>query len=79
VVIASLLAGLAGWALLVVLERFGRRPRRTWTGIAVVVLALSLGGPLGNGVHTATTITPAGMHLAVGAVLILALRRTAPR
>jgi hypothetical protein len=34
-------------------------------------------GGLGNGVHTATTLAPAGMHLAVGAVLIPALRRSA--
>jgi lysylphosphatidylglycerol synthetase-like protein (DUF2156 family) len=77
VVITSLLGGLAGWALLAVLERFGRRPRRTWTAIAVVVLVLSLAGPLGNGVHTATTIALAGMHLAVGVVLIPVLRCTA--
>jgi lysylphosphatidylglycerol synthetase-like protein (DUF2156 family) len=77
VMTASLLAGLAGWALLAALERFGRRPRRTWTVMAVLVLVLSLAGPLGNGVHTATTIALAGMHLAVGAVLIPALRRSA--
>ncbi|MDJ0347414.1 DUF6069 family protein [Streptomyces sp. H10-C2] len=77
VVTASLLAGLAGWALLATLERFGHRPRRAWTGIAVLVLALSLAGPLGSGVHSATTMALAGMHLAVGAVLIPALRHSA--
>jgi hypothetical protein len=79
VMTTSLLAGLAGWALLAALERFGRRPHRTWTVIAVVMLVLSLAGPLGNGVHTATTIALTGMHLAVGAVLIPALRRSARR
>ena len=39
-------------------------------------LVLSPAGPLGTGVHT-TTIALAGMHLAVGAVLIPALRRSA--
>jgi hypothetical protein len=76
---SALLAGLAGWALLAALERFAGRARRTWTIIAVVMLLLSLGGPLGNGAHTATTIALAGMHLAVGAVLIPALRRSARR
>jgi hypothetical protein len=37
---------------------------------AVVVLALSLTGPLGGAVDTASMVTPAGMHLIVAAVLI---------
>ncbi len=75
----SLLAGLAGWALLAAMERLGRRPGRSWTVIAVVVLVLSLAGPVGDSVHTATTVALAAMHLAVGAVLIPALRRSARR
>jgi Family of unknown function (DUF6069) len=39
VVAVSLLAGLAGWALLAVLERFASRPDRIWTIVALVVLA----------------------------------------
>ena len=87
---ASLLAGLAGWALLALLERRAPRradrapaadqgnwARRRWTAIALGALVLSLAGPLPGGVGTATTVTLAGMHLAVGAVLILGLRRTA--
>lgn len=74
---SALLAGLAGWALLAALERFTGRARRTWTIIAVVVLVLSLSGPLGNGADTATTLVLAAMHLVVGAVLILGLRRSA--
>ncbi|MGI8329863.1 DUF6069 family protein [Actinomadura scrupuli] len=76
---SALLAGLAGWALLAALERLTSRARRTWTIIAVVVLVLSLSGPLGNGAHTTATVALAGMHLAVGAVLIPALRRSARR
>jgi hypothetical protein len=79
VVATSLLAGLAGWALLAVLERFGRRPRRTWTVIAVAVLVLSLAGPLGSGVNTVSATVLAGMHLAVGAVLITTLPGLARR
>ncbi|MEU7457927.1 DUF6069 family protein [Streptosporangium roseum] len=77
VVVASLLAGLAGWALLASLERITKRPGRTWTVIAVVVLALSLAGPLGGAVGTASTVTLAGMHLIVAAVLIPGLGRPA--
>lgn len=77
VVVASLLAGLAGWALLASLERILKRPGRTWTVIAVVVLVLSLAGPLGSAVGTASTVTLAGMHLIVAAVLIPGLGRPA--
>jgi hypothetical protein len=72
VVVASLLAGLAGWALLAVAERVGRRPRRTWTLVAGAVPALSMAGPLG-GVGVVAKLVLVGMHLAVGAVLIGAL------
>jgi Family of unknown function (DUF6069) len=52
VLIVSLLAGAAGWALLAALERLTQRARtaRTaWTATALVILALSLAGPLGSG------------------------------
>jgi hypothetical protein len=77
VVLVSLLAGLAGWGLLALLERFTAHPRRTWTATALVVLALSLLGPLGAGVGTAATVTLAGMHVAAAAVLIPLLARSA--
>ena len=41
VVATALLAGLAAWALLAALERFTRRPVRTYRIIALVVLAVS--------------------------------------
>jgi Family of unknown function (DUF6069) len=77
VVIMSLLAGLAAWALLALLERHASHPRRTWTAVAATVLAISLAGPLTAGRGIATVTALCGMHLAVGAVLILAMRRTA--
>jgi hypothetical protein len=79
VVVASVLAGLAGWALLALLERHAPKARTIWTGIAVAVLAASvLAGPLG-GVTTSAKVALAGLHLLVGAVLIVGLRRTARR
>ncbi len=77
VVIMSLLAGLAAWALLALLERYARHPRRTWTAVAATVLVISLAGPLTAGRGLATVTALCCMHLAVGAVLILAMRRTA--
>ncbi|WP_214409531.1 DUF6069 family protein [Sphaerisporangium fuscum] len=76
VVAASLVAGLAAWGLLAVLERLVRRPRRVWTIVAVVVLVLSLAGPLGAA-DTGSMLALAGMHLVVAAVLIYGLAPTA--
>lgn len=76
-VVAGLSAGLAAWALLAILERLLKRPALTWTVIAVAVLALSLTGPLGSAVDTATALTLAGMHLVVAAVVIPGLARSA--
>src|SRR3954466_58700 len=50
VVGAALIAGLAAWGLLALLERTVRRSARTFRITALIVLALSLAGPLGSGV-----------------------------
>ncbi|MGC3863660.1 DUF6069 family protein [Micromonospora chersina] len=75
--VSTLLAGLAGWALLALLERFTARARVVWTGAAGLVLLLSLLGPLGGGVGAAATLTLVALHLAAAAVLVPLLRRTA--
>ncbi|WP_433221459.1 DUF6069 family protein [Microtetraspora malaysiensis] len=75
VVVTSLLAGLAGWGLLAVLERFASQPGRTWTIVALIVLALSLFGPIGNAVGIAATLVLLLLHLVVGAALVLGLPR----
>jgi hypothetical protein len=77
VITVSLLAGLAAWALLAVLEIRSRHPRRAWTIAAASVLVVSLTGPLSSGGGAATIAALACLHLAAGGVLILALRRTA--
>lgn len=80
VVIAALVAALAGWALLAVLERTTRRPRAAWTWTAATVLALSLAGPLtSSSSGPAGTLTLVAMHLVTGAVLIGLLPRRATR
>jgi Family of unknown function (DUF6069) len=71
----SLLAGLAAWALVAVLERFVARPRRIWTISAPAVLAASLTGPLASGVGAAAVLALILLHLAVAAVLFLGLMR----
>ena len=72
VVAGALCAGLSGWALLAVLERRAAHPRRTWTVIAAVVLALSLATPI-MGATGPEMLVLLSMHLAVGAVLITLL------
>lgn len=74
VIIGSLLPALAAWALLAVLERRTGRARAIWTAVAVLALALSLGGPLGAATAAAGAAL-AAMHLLVGAIVILGLRR----
>ncbi|AXI80302.1 DUF6069 family protein [Peterkaempfera bronchialis] len=80
VLVASLLVGLAGWGLLALLERGApERARTRWTAVAVVVLVLSLAGPLPGGATTAAKVALTCMHLAAGAVLIPLLSRSATR
>ena len=78
VVGVSLLAGLLGWALLAMLERRIARARTVWTWSALVVLLLSLAGPLTAGTTPLAKAVLALMHLTIAAVLIPALRRTSP-
>ncbi|MEV4075607.1 DUF6069 family protein [Nonomuraea fuscirosea] len=75
VVLASLAAGLAGWALLAVLERVTAKAGRIWTITALAVLALSLTGPLGSATGSAATLVLLLMHLVVGSVVVLGLTR----
>ncbi|MEO3824237.1 DUF6069 family protein [Actinomadura sp. B10D3] len=77
VIAGSLVAGLAGWGLLALLERIAARAGRIWTVLALVVLALSLGGPLGSAGDGTSMAVLIGMHLIVAAVLIPGLGRTA--
>jgi Family of unknown function (DUF6069) len=76
VIITALLAALAGWALLAVLERFTGRARLLWTAVAALVLLVSLSGPLTVAASGGTKLTLVLMHLAVGVVLIPGLRAT---
>jgi hypothetical protein len=72
VVITALVAALAGWALLSVLERFTTKARTVWTGIAIAVLVLSL--PYAPGFTATERLVLGLMHLAVAVVLIPGLR-----
>ncbi len=78
VAVATALAALAAWALLAILERTVRHPRRAWTTIAVVVLVVSLGAPLsGHGITGADRAVLACLHLLVATTVIVLIGRTA--
>ncbi len=73
----ALAAGLAAWGVLALIERAGEHVRRRWTTLSLTVLILSFAGPLTAAETTEATIALPGLHLLVGAILILALRHTA--
>lgn len=71
-------AGLLGWGLLALLERFTDRAGRIWTVVAVVVLLASFVMPFNSGaIDTAAKWVLLSLHLTVGAVLIPSLGRAA--
>lgn len=75
VVLTSLLAGAAALALLALLERRTARPARAWTIIGGISLTVSLLGPAAA-VSVAAGMGLASLHLIVGGVLLVGLRRT---
>ncbi|GID60935.1 hypothetical protein Aco03nite_093390 [Actinoplanes couchii] len=68
---AAVVSGLAAWALLALLERWGRPGAYRY--VASAVLVLSLAGPLTAAVDRTTMLTLLGMHFMVGAALIIGL------
>jgi Family of unknown function (DUF6069) len=74
---AALAAGLIGWLLLAALDRRASSPRATWTGIALLVLAVSLALPLAAATTTSAAIGLVVLHLVVGAAVIPGMASTA--
>lgn len=73
----SLAASLFGWLLLATLDRRTPRARTVWTSAALVVLVVSLALPLSAATTTAAAVALILMHLAVAAVVIPLMARTA--
>ena len=74
VIVTAMVVALAAGGLLRVLERRTARAGRVWTGLALAVLVASLAGPAGAATPSAG-LALAAMHLVVGAVVIVGLRR----
>ncbi|ADB33334.1 hypothetical protein Kfla_4299 [Kribbella flavida DSM 17836] len=77
VFVAATAMAFAGWGLLALLERRTANARKPWTVVAVIACVLSLGSPLTGGIGIGSKLGLALLHLVVGAVVILGLRRTA--
>jgi hypothetical protein len=79
VVAAAAVAGVLGWALLALLVRTVARAEAVWRAVAVVVLLLSLGGPVAMGVGTASVVVLLALHVVVALVLVPLLPRAVQR
>ncbi|MBD8063415.1 DUF6069 family protein [Oceanitalea stevensii] len=77
VAFAGVVAALAGWGLLALLERAGARARTVWTRVALSVLVASLVPPMLQATTVAAGAVLVAMHVAVGAVIIASMGRTA--
>lgn len=77
VLVASVAMAFAGWALLAILEHNTIAARKAWTITAIIACAMSLNSPLTGGIGTGAKLGLASLHLLVGSVVIIGLRRTA--
>jgi hypothetical protein len=71
----ALLISLLGWATLVILERFTRRPLRIWTGLAVATFVLSFIPIAAAEASPGTKAVLSLIHIAVGGSLLIGFRR----
>lgn len=76
VIVVTALAGLIAAGLLALLERATSRAKTIWTAIALVIFALSLLGPLGSGVDTASKVVLTLLHVGAAATIISLMRRS---
>jgi hypothetical protein len=76
VTVFALAAGLIGWGLLAVLERFTRRAATIWTVLAGFMFLISFLPLTGPGTPVSTRLVLGSMHVAVAAVLIPVFSRT---
>ncbi|MEU4192155.1 DUF6069 family protein [Kribbella sp. NPDC026611] len=77
VFVAAVVAAFAGWGLLAILERRTRNARDIWTVVATIVCLTSTSSPIDRGIGLDSKLGLAGLHLLVGATVIIGLRRTA--
>lgn len=77
VLVSAAVSSLLGWAAVAFLEKVAAgKAKLLWTILAVAVLLISFGGPLGAVAATSTKVCLVFLHVLVGAILISRLPRT---
>jgi peptidoglycan/LPS O-acetylase OafA/YrhL len=66
-------AGLAGWVVIALLERYTSSPRRVWIALTLVVLVLSIVPVFRTTANLGTQLMLTALHCVAAAVLIPAL------
>jgi peptidoglycan/LPS O-acetylase OafA/YrhL len=72
-IVATVVAGLAGWVVIALLERYTSSPRRVWIALTLVVLALSIAPVFLTTANLGTQLMLTALHCVAAAVLIPAL------
>jgi hypothetical protein len=72
-VVATVAAGIAGWVVIALLERYTSSPGRVWIALTVVVLALSIVPVFRTTANLGTQLMLTALHCVAAAVLIPAL------
>ena len=75
----TLQIALAGWVTLAILEHYTWHALRTWTALGLTVLALSFAPIAIAGASAPTKAALSLIHLSVGGVLLVIMRRSATR
>jgi Family of unknown function (DUF6069) len=77
-VVATVAAGIAGWVVIALLERYTSSPGRVWIALTVVVLALSIVPVFRTTANLGTQLMLTALHFVAAAVLIPALPQRHP-
>ena len=72
-IVATVAAGLAGWVVIALLERYTSSPRRVWIALTLVVLVLSIVPVFRTPANLGTQLMLTALHCVAAAVLIPAL------
>jgi len=72
-IVATVAAGIAGWVVIALLERYTTSPRRVWIALTLVVLVISIVPVFRTPANLGTQLMLTALHCVAGAVLIPAL------
>jgi hypothetical protein len=73
--VATAAAGIAGWAVIALLERYASAVRRAWVALSLTVLVLSIVPVFWTTANLGTQLMLTALHCVAAAILIPALPR----